>query len=40
MPWHLLAALPVALIALAAIVDATLAALRAWRTLITERLAR
>ena len=37
MPWHLLAALPAALIALAALVDATLAAIRAWRTLTTRR---
>ena len=37
MNWHHLAALPVALIALAALVEATLAARRAWQTLTTER---
>ena len=40
MPWHLLAALPAALIVLAALVDTALAARRAWHTLTTERPAR
>ena len=40
MAWHLLAAFPVALIALAALVDASLTAICVWRRLTTERFAR